>query len=70
MNAAVLPSLIRADAGGAPHWDYDYLASEPTLVTEPKQVVTYVINPKAAWYDGANGQPDTSKVWLQTTISF
>ena len=24
----------------------------PTLVTEPKQVVTYNINPKAIWYDG------------------
>ena len=35
-----------------PIWNPDYLASEPTLVTEPKQVVTYNINPKAIWYDG------------------
>src|SRR4030095_12614921 len=25
---------------------------EPTLVTSPKQVVTYKLNPKAVWYDG------------------
>ena len=30
----------------------DFLASEPKLTTEPKQVVTYKINPKAIWYDG------------------
>ena len=35
-----------------PIWNPDYLASEPVLVTEPKQVVTYNINPKAIWYDG------------------
>ena len=35
-----------------PIWNPDYLASEPVLVTEPKQVVTYNINPKASWYDG------------------
>jgi glutathione transport system substrate-binding protein len=34
----------------------DYLASEPTLVTDPQQVVTYEINPKAHW---SNGTPIT-----------
>ena len=33
------------------------LTGEPTLVTEPKQVVTYKINPKAVWSDG---EPITS----------
>jgi peptide/nickel transport system substrate-binding protein len=48
----LMPRMYLADAGGTPVWNPDYLASEPTLVTEPKQVVTYNINPKAIWYDG------------------
>jgi peptide/nickel transport system substrate-binding protein len=35
----------------------DLLAGEPTLVTSPKQVVTYKINPKAVW---STGDPITS----------
>jgi peptide/nickel transport system substrate-binding protein len=50
--AALMPRPFTNDATAAPVWNRDYLASEPTLVTEPKQVVTYRINPKAAWYDG------------------
>ena len=49
---ALLPRIYLTDAAGVPVWNRDYLASEPTLVTEPKQVVTYNINPKAAWDDG------------------
>jgi peptide/nickel transport system substrate-binding protein len=49
---ALLPGPYNNDASGAPIWNPDLLASEPTLVTEPKQVVTYQINQKAAWYDG------------------
>lgn len=49
---ALMPSIYRADARGTPIWNPDYLASKPTLVTEPMQVVTYTINPKASWYDG------------------
>jgi peptide/nickel transport system substrate-binding protein len=49
---ALMPRIYRADAGGTPVWNPDYLASEPTLRTEPKQVITYNINPKAIWYDG------------------
>ena len=48
----LLPRIFLADAGANPIWNPDYLASEPVLVTEPKQIVTYNINPKAAWYDG------------------
>ena len=44
--------ISRPMPAATPHWNPDYLASEPTLVTEPKQVVTYNINPKAIWYDG------------------
>jgi peptide/nickel transport system substrate-binding protein len=49
---ALVPRMFLADAGGTPYWNPDYLASEPVLVTEPKQVVTYNLNPKAIWYDG------------------
>jgi peptide/nickel transport system substrate-binding protein len=50
---ALMPQIYGADAGGTPIWNPNYLASEPSVVTEPKQVVTYNINPKAIWYDGA-----------------
>jgi peptide/nickel transport system substrate-binding protein len=50
--AAILPSAFSTDAGGTPHWNRDLLASEPAMTVDPKQVVTYRINPKAAWYDG------------------
>jgi peptide/nickel transport system substrate-binding protein len=49
---SLMPRIYLTDAGGTPLWNPDYLASEPRLVTEPKQVVTYNINPKASWYDG------------------
>jgi peptide/nickel transport system substrate-binding protein len=49
---SLMPRLYLTDASGTPIWNPDYLAAEPTLVTEPKQVVTYRINPKAMWYDG------------------
>lgn len=49
---AMMPALYRADETGTPKWNPDYLAAEPSLATEPKQVVTYRINPKASWYDG------------------
>lgn len=46
------PRIFLNDAGGNPYWNPDYLVSDPIVVTEPKQVVTYNINPKASWYDG------------------
>jgi peptide/nickel transport system substrate-binding protein len=52
MIGSLMPSTYDTDAAAVPLWDRDLLASEPTLVTEPAQVVTYEINPKAAWYDG------------------
>ena len=49
---AMMPGVFDNDASGTPIWNRDTLASEPTLTIEPQQVVTYEINPKAAWYDG------------------
>jgi peptide/nickel transport system substrate-binding protein len=50
--AALMPVTFTNDSDGTPIWSSDYLASPPTLVSSPKQVVTYNINPKAVWYDG------------------
>jgi peptide/nickel transport system substrate-binding protein len=44
---ALMPTPYLNDASSAPIWNRDILASEPKLTTEPKQVVTYEINPKA-----------------------
>jgi peptide/nickel transport system substrate-binding protein len=52
VQGGLLPSVYLTDATGRPLWDKDFLASEPSLATTPKQVVTYEINPKAVWYDG------------------
>jgi glutathione transport system substrate-binding protein len=49
---ALMPVTFATDAAAKPIWSRDYLASAPVLVTEPKQIVTYEINPKAIWYDG------------------
>ncbi|HKT80184.1 MAG TPA: ABC transporter family substrate-binding protein [Vicinamibacterales bacterium] len=50
---ALLPTTYTTDAQGRPMWNPNYLASEPTLTSSPKQVVTYKLNPKAIWYDGS-----------------
>lgn len=50
--SALMPGTFDTDATGTPVWNRDLFTSEPVLTTEPKQVVTYQINPKAAWYDG------------------
>jgi peptide/nickel transport system substrate-binding protein len=49
---AMMPSAFENDAAGTPIWNRNLLASEPAVTTDPTQVVTYTINPKAAWYDG------------------
>ena len=50
---ALMPVTYDTDAGAVPVWSRNYLASEPVLTTEPRQVVTYEINPKAKWDDGS-----------------
>jgi len=52
IDLAMLPAPFTIDAEGNPIWSRDLLAGEPVLTIEPGQVVTYDINPKAAWYDG------------------
>jgi len=50
--SAVMPSVFNFDAAGTPSYNPDYLTEEPRLPPGPPQVVTYELNPKAAWYDG------------------
>lgn len=49
---ALMPSAFGNDSAGTPIWNRDFLASEPTIATEPQQVVRFEIHPRAAWYDG------------------
>jgi peptide/nickel transport system substrate-binding protein len=51
--SALLPQFFIIDAAGNPIWNKDYLAAEPVLKTDPKQVITFDINPKAVWSDGS-----------------
>jgi peptide/nickel transport system substrate-binding protein len=53
VNHPLMPRMYLADAAGVPHWNPQFLASEPILTAEPAQVVTYVIHPKAIWTDGS-----------------
>ncbi|HEX5598244.1 MAG TPA: ABC transporter family substrate-binding protein [Micromonosporaceae bacterium] len=49
---SMMPLMHIADAAGSPQWNKDYLAAEPKVTTDPKQVITYEINSKAQWDDG------------------
>ncbi|MBW0010967.1 MAG: ABC transporter family substrate-binding protein, partial [Pseudonocardiales bacterium] len=49
---ALLPRPFTVDAAGVPRVNKEYFESIELTSTEPKQVVTYRINPKAVWYDG------------------
>ena len=49
---AVLPELFFFDAEAVPSLNTNYLVSAELTTHDPKQVVTYKLNPKAAWSDG------------------
>ncbi|HEU4619063.1 MAG TPA: ABC transporter family substrate-binding protein [Gammaproteobacteria bacterium] len=49
---ALMPYMFGNDGAGVPIWNPDYLASEPAIAIGPKPVVTYEVNPQAAWDDG------------------
>ena len=49
---ALMPTAFNIDDAAIAVWNPNLLAAEPVLEMEPKQVVTYEINPEAAWYDG------------------
>ncbi|HEV3362793.1 MAG TPA: ABC transporter family substrate-binding protein [Acidimicrobiia bacterium] len=49
---AVMPGMFNFDAEAGPVVNTDYAESAMLTATEPKQVVTYKLNPKATWDDG------------------
>ncbi|MGW1378147.1 ABC transporter family substrate-binding protein [Streptomyces sp. NPDC002446] len=49
---AVLPSMFTVDVNGAPQRNADYLEAAEVSDRDPRQVVTYKINPEARWSDG------------------
>ncbi len=55
-NAAVMGAMLLSpfdfDAAARPILNTDFVESAELTATEPKQVVTYRINPRATWYDG------------------
>lgn len=49
---ALMPSVFGFDAAGQPILRREYVEFADVTATTPKQVVTYRINPQAAWSDG------------------
>jgi peptide/nickel transport system substrate-binding protein len=49
---ALMPGMFNFDAEAAPVVNADYATSATLTATQPKQVVTYKLNPAAKWDDG------------------
>ena len=68
---STLPQTYRIVPGKGGAYVYKpspLLASAPTLQTEPEQVVTYKLNPKAVWNDGTPiTSADLQYTWQQIT---
>ncbi|WNI17519.1 ABC transporter family substrate-binding protein [Actinacidiphila sp. ITFR-21] len=61
---ATLPLMFRLDGHGRPQADPDFLTKAEVSSQEPRQVVTYQLNPKARWSDGkAVGAADFTAQW-------
>ncbi|MFG2135777.1 ABC transporter family substrate-binding protein [Streptomyces sp. NPDC048650] len=64
ITSAVLPTLFTLDDRGRPQRNADYLEAADISARDPKQVVTYKINPKARWSDGRRiGAADFIAQW-------
>jgi peptide/nickel transport system substrate-binding protein len=50
--AALLPHPFRSDERGRVTLDTDYVTAAKVTATNPRQVITYTLNPKARWTDG------------------
>ncbi|WP_433892202.1 ABC transporter family substrate-binding protein [Streptomyces sp. CA-111067] len=61
---ATLPAMFRLDGHGNPQADSDFLSKAAVVSQQPRQVVTYQLNPKAKWSDGrAVGAADFVAQW-------
>lgn len=64
VTGATLPAMFRLDAHGAPKLDPDYLVKASVTAQDPRQVVTYDLNPRAKWSSGqAIGAADFTAQW-------
>jgi len=50
--SGLMPGLFNFDAASVPSINKDYLDAADLTATQPKQVITYKLNPKATWSDG------------------
>jgi peptide/nickel transport system substrate-binding protein len=57
---ALLPQAFYTDGAGTPYVNKDFLDDATLTSTDPTQVVTYKINPKAVWNDGTTTTPITA----------
>ncbi|MBX3315726.1 MAG: alginate export family protein [Phycisphaeraceae bacterium] len=64
IKAAFIFHQFWSDEGGT------NLGSEYDMVASKQITAYWSILAKAAFFDGHNGQPDVSRVWLQTTFKF
>jgi len=61
---ATLPAMFTLDGHGTPEADADYVSKAEVTAQEPRQVVTYQLNPEAKWSDGkALGPADFIAQW-------
>ncbi|MEV6316041.1 ABC transporter family substrate-binding protein [Streptomyces sp. NPDC051776] len=61
---AVLPALFTLDEHGKPTRNENYLTAAEVTEREPKQIVTYNLNPAATWSDGRKlGAADFVAQW-------
>nr|WP_246497113.1 ABC transporter family substrate-binding protein [Sphaerisporangium rubeum] len=51
---ALMPAAFRADEKAAPSPNTDYVTAATVTATNPRQVVTYTLNPRARWSDGTS----------------
>ncbi len=62
--SALLPGMFNVDAAAQLVVNADFATSAELTTTEPKQVVTYKLNPKAVWEDGTPiGLADFEAQW-------
>jgi peptide/nickel transport system substrate-binding protein len=51
--SALMPNMFNVDASAQLTLNADYATSAELTATQPKQIVTYKLNPKATWDDGS-----------------
>ena len=64
VTGATLPAMFRLDGHGTPKLDPDFVTGASVSAQDPRQVVTYDLNPQAKWSDGrAISAADFTSQW-------